>query len=358
YFIPILFLFLASCGDTDSGSEKDSEWTITDMLGRTVVFEERPETAIGLRAGALRLLVYLDAVDMVAGIEEPEREAMRPYLYAWPELRHKRVAGPLMGGDTEMLVSIQPDVIFLTFTTAGQADDLQRRTGIPVVALEYGNFYDQMEVFFEALHLMADVLGREERAKNLEYEIRKQLHELEERTADIPDNERKNVYVGGVSYRGARGIQSTEPFYPSLQFIHAINLASTLNESLINPIQGTYVDVEQILLWDPDILFIDMAGWNAIRNELRSGTPLAETLTARKKGEIYALHPYNNYAANYETILANAWYAGSVLYPDRFSDIDIQEKSNQIYTLFLGQPVYNEMAEEFGPYENISDLLD
>jgi ABC-type Fe3+-hydroxamate transport system substrate-binding protein len=232
--------------------------TVRDMLGRTVVVPELIERVIALRAGALRMLSYLDAVDLVAGIEEPERRSDRPYLTAYPQLRDLPPVGPHMGGDPELLVAARPDLIFLTFTSRGQADDLQTRTGIPVIALEYGNFSDERELFFSSLRLMAALTDRTDRADSLIAGINASITELALRTCLVPDDERPRVYVGGVSYRGPRGINSTEPFYPPFRFINARNLAGDLPARLINPIQGTYIDIEQLIVWDPDVLFMDL----------------------------------------------------------------------------------------------------
>ena len=327
--------------------------TVRDMHGRTVVVPKDVERVIALRAGALRMLAYLDATDLVAGIEEPERRSDRPYLYAYPELRDLPPVGPQMGGDPELLVAARPNLLFLTFTSRGQADDLQARTGIPVIALEYGNFSDQRDLFFASLRLMAALTGRTERADSLIAGINASIAELEIRTCLVPDDERPRVYVGGVSYRGPRGIASTEPFYPPFRFIGARNVAGEIPSRLINPIQGTYIDIEQLIVWDPDVLFMDLFSLRTAGPDIRPDTPLARSLGAIRSGEVYGVLPYNNYAANYEAILANAWFAGTVLYPGRFHDIAISEKADEIFHLFLGRRIYDDIRTQYGGFRRL-----
>ncbi len=333
---------------TDSASQ-----TVRDMLGRTVVVPKDLERVIALRAGALRMLAYLDAVDLVAGIEEPERRSDRPYLSAYPELRKLPPVGPHMGGDPELLVAARPDLLFLTFTNRGQADDLQARTGIPVIALEYGNFSDQRDLFFSSLRLMAAVIGKTDRADTLISGIRATIAELETRTSGVSADARPRTYIGGVSYRGPRGITSTEPFYPPFRFVQAHNVAGDIPSRLINPIQGTYIDIEQLIVWDPDVLFVDLFSLRTAGPDIRPGTPLAQSLGAIRSGEVYGVLPYNNYAANYEAILANAWFAGKVLYPDRFHDIVISEKADEMFHLFLGRQIYDDIREQYGGYRRL-----
>ena len=346
-----------SCSDSQHTSSQPDTVIIEDMAGRQVAIPEEVSSVIGLRAGALRMLVYLDAIDQVAGIEEPERHADRPYLTAHPCLRDLPSVGPIMGGDAEMLVVNDPDVIFLTFTTAGQADDLQARTGIPVIALDYGDFSLRRDTFFASLRLMASVLGKEERAESLIEYIHRSLDELENRTENIPDIDRPRAYVGGISYSGIQGISSTEPRYPPFRFLQVDNVASGIDERLVNPVAGTFIDKEQLIMWDPDVLFVDLASLPVVRNEISPGSPLHATLRALRNGEVYGVLPYNNYAANYEAILANAWYAGKVLYPDRFSDLEVTRKADEIFEMFLGRAVYKQVSEIWGGFRKLDQEL-
>jgi len=69
---------------------------------------------------------------------------------------------------------------------------------------------------------------------------------------------------------------------------------------------------------------------------------------AVKNNEVHKifLKIWNN--TNIENVLINAYYVGSVLYPEKFSDIDFAKKADEIYELFLGRPIYDEMVERFG----------
>jgi iron complex transport system substrate-binding protein len=66
--------------------------------------------------------------------------------------------------------------------------------------------------------------------------------------------------------------------------------------------------------------------------------------------------PYNWYANNYDTVLADAYYVGKILYPEQFADVDPAAKANEIYTMLDGKPVYTEMKAIFGgfiPFDQI-----
>ena len=80
--------------------------------------------------------------------------------------------------------------------------------------------------------------------------------------------------------------------------------------------------------------------------ELRND-PAYRTLTAVKQGRVYGVLPYNWYTINYGSILANAYFIGKTLYPERFADVDPVVKANEIYTFLVGKPVFGEMNRMF-----------
>jgi len=75
--------------------------------------------------------------------------------------------------------------------------------------------------------------------------------------------------------------------------------------------------------------------------------PALKGLSAVKNGRVYGVLPYNFYNINYETVFADAYFIGKILYPDRFADIDPAEKADEIYTFFVGQPVFDELNSEY-----------
>ena len=56
-----------------------------------------------------------------------------------------------------------------------------------------------------------------------------------------------------------------------------------------------------------------------------------------QNGEVYLEMAYNAYYTNLEIALANTWYMAKVAYPDKFGDIDMDAKTNEITKAFLGK---------------------
>ena len=149
------------------------------------------------------------------------------------------------------------------------------------------------------------------RAEEVIAYIEDTVADLERRTADIPEAEQKRVYVGGISSAGAHGIISTEPAYPPFLWVHAKNTAAGLGTD--------HADVakEALVAWDPEYIFVDvgttqMEGGGAVR-ELKTETALAG-LSAAKEGRVYGVL-LRLLPANYETILANAYFVRKTLCP-------------------------------------------
>ncbi len=357
FFVIVVLSCLISCGVNNDAQKKNMR-VVTDMLGREVEIPLEINRIVGLRAGALRLLSYMDASNIVVGIEEGENLAPRPYTIIFPELLKLQSLGPIMGGDAELILASRPDIIFITYTTVEDANNLQNKTGIPVVALECTELATESELLYGSLRLIGEILNKNERADFLINYISEMISELDERTFEIPDNEKPSAYIGGLSYSNSYGISATHPDFSSFLFVNAKNVASEIDRRLSSHVKGTFVDIEQILLWNPDNIFIDVSGLEIVRNELKSNKVLNSELIAVQNNNIFTILRHNNYATNYEYVLLNSWYIGKILYPEQFSDICIEEKTDEILSVFYGKhPGFDNMKAGFALKQiNKSDL--
>ncbi len=172
---------------------------ITDATGRTVLIPDSIESIIALKSGALRLLAYLDVTDRIVAVEANEHKRKVPYLYANPELKKLPIIGTGNMVEPELISAHQPDVIFMTYTIASEADELQNKTGCPVVVINYGDFNQNIEAFYHTLEFMGNLLGVRSRADSLTAEIKGLTGDLDKRTKEL--STRESVYIGGIAYR-------------------------------------------------------------------------------------------------------------------------------------------------------------
>ena len=348
-FAALILTFFCAPMPSHSG-----ERILIDAARREVKVPDRIERVICSGSGCLRLLTYLQAQRLIVAVDDIEKRRQpfdaRPYALANPQFRDYPLFGEFRGYDNPELImglNPQPQVIFKTFGAMGHdPEKLQKKTSLPVVVLEYGDLAGQRSSFYQSLRLMGKVVNKEKRAEEIISFFENNIRSLSERTKGI--SETKTCYVGGIAFKGPHGFQSTEPDYPPFLFIHVRNMAY---DPLLKGKGQSDLAKEKIVEWDPDFLFLDLSTLQMGDKagglfELRTD-PAYQALTGVRQGRVYGVLPYNWYAQNFGSILANAYFIGKLLYPNRFQDIDPGAKADEIYKFLVGQPVFKELDRTF-----------
>ena len=324
---------------------------VTDTVGREVTIPKDPERIICISPGTLRLILYVGGKSKVVGIEDFEKAnpKTRPYWIANSELGGLPSIGP--GGpntinkepDLEKVLAINPDVVFISYMDQGNANALQEKIGIPIIVLSYGPFGTFSEVVYDSIRLVGQALGKEARAKAVIDFVEGSRGDLLSRVAGFPEENKPTVYVGGIGFKGTHGIQSTETLYAPFEWVEARNIVMSKGKK-----GHLFVDKEEILTWNPDIIFIDSGGSELVRQDYEKKPDFYRGLTAFKNGRVHTLHSFNWYMTNIGTVIADAYTVGKLLYPKRFADVNLREKADEIYTFLVGKPVYDQLAETYG----------
>jgi len=325
---------------------------VTDMAGRTVNVPKLTRRIVCVGPGTLRLITYLEATDRVVALEsgfEKDSPAGRPYRIAHPELATLPTIGqasPSPQPNPEALLQVRPDVIFISYAEKRVADELEEKTGIPVIVLSYGNMatFDNEHVF-DSLRIAGKILNKMDRAQDVIRFIRDCEKDLMVRAEKMPDNKRPGVYVGGLGFKGTHGITSTDYSYPPFELLIARNVARKTGK------QGhIFVDKEKILEWNPEIIFIDAGGMDIVKDEYRKDPEFYRLLKAVQNDDVYVLFPYNHYTTNIDTAIADAYYIGKIIYPGSFRDIDPEKKADEIYLFLVGSLVYGAMKNDWSGF--------
>jgi len=339
----------AGTGSSGTTTRRVDDGTVTDATGRTVALPGSIEDVVAVGPGALNLVAYLDAVDMVVGVEENEHSWGKniPYNVANPDLRDRRIVGPHKGGDPELIVDADPDLVVATYFTAGAAKDLQNKIDRPVIVVKaQSRPLHRLRKAYGDLRFLAKVLGKEDRAETVIDRLASERTALNERTADIPDEERRDAYFAGRSDSGGAGATSTQHPFAPFAFVDADNVADAISGHAT-------VNEEKLLTWDPAVIFVSGSNLDRVREAFSAGQ--YSNLTAVEEGNLYALLPTRFYGNLYGNVLADAYYVGKVLYPERFSDVDPIARADELYgTLFRTDvDVYDELAERFGGFGRV-----
>ena len=338
---------LAGCGSGSTDAQNGR--IITDGAGRQVEVPEKVESIVCVGVGALRYTCYMGAADLVVGVEDHEVTKGIERLYNY--VNHEKFQElPITGTNgvpyAEEIIAVSPQVIVMSKSANADPDDLQEQTGTPVVVIP-GSDTTLDRNAYETIRILGELYGMEKRAEELTAYLTGIQEDLDSRTGDIPDSDKPSVYVAGVSFRGAHGFEGTEAGYGPFELIHANNLADTTGQT------GAFdIDPEQVLSWDPDIIFLDFNGMDLINEDYARNPDYYHALTAVHEGKVYSQISFRSYASNLDTALADAYYAACILYPEQFADIDPVTKAGEIFEMLLGANPYDDLKEagyEFRP---------
>lgn len=236
--------------------------------------------------------------------------------------------GPSWTPDLEALMALPNDLVLVE--SAATADMLAGR-GFPAYCLAWHG----PEAVSEAITHLGEVLGAEKQATELLASFQANLARVARATADIPAKERvKALYIR------AEGLMI--PMVSTARFliekaggVYAAPADLSLEHPRISP--------EQLLAWDPDVLFV----FN--KNEIATilSDPRYSGLSAVKRRAVQAvpfgMHGYTHFTP--EQILAVLWM-GKALYPQHFSDLDMMAETRNFYGRFFGKELSDAQIQE------------
>jgi len=334
---------------------------VQDLLGREVTVPENLTRVVAIGPGALRLLCYLGATDLLVGVEESERSwglTGRDYAMAYGRLfENLPVVGP--GGPgrppaPELLLAARPQLILMspTYAEMYDPDRLQEETGAAVLVTGYTTSMAVSEV--EGLENMLLALGRalerERRAGELVGFIENVRSDLGRRLKGVTSYPK--FYIGATSYKGAQPFTTSVVPHLSVSLLGIRSLAD-------NVATGTppSVSFEYLLQEQPEVVFIDEGNLATVRQDFQKDPAKYRQLQAFQTGRVYGLLPYNYYATNFTVALADAYYLGKVLFPERFGDVDPAAKADEIFRAFLGSPLYSQYENSYGGFISLSSFF-
>lgn len=348
---------LYACRKAVAATATDGYRTVKDMHGRTVKVPRSVKRLVCTGSGALRVASYLGALDLLVGIESSDlrykNDPKRDYAFVNHD-RFKSLPVIGKGGGTgytanpEAILAVEPDVIMTGYAPEA-AEQLARETGIPVISVYYHSLGLVDDSFLQAVQLAGAVLGREERAKAIVDFIENVQADLQRRVQKRGGDTGPTVYPGAVTFSGAHGFAGTYSRFGPLAVLGARSISDRPDR------EGFYeADLEFVLQQDPDLIFLDPGNLSIVAEEAKSKRDYFASLKAVKTGNVYAMPSYNQYSTNIAYSLANAYYAGTVLFPKQFADVDFAARFNEIVTFFNGRGWYDRMAALGQPYGKIA----
>lgn len=311
-----------------------------DSTGREVILPaEINRIAV---TGALgELIVFAIAGDMLVGLHDPWTDVEKQYI---PDEYHNLpIIGQLYGGKGNMsyeeLLKADPQVVIDVGEPldgiAADMDALTAQLGIPFVHVSA--YLDSMDKTYT---MLGELLGCEAEGKVLaEYCAR-----VYNRAISMMENVEK---VNLLYITGEKGMNvlAHGSFHSTVLDTMANNVAVV--ENPLAKGTGNEVDMEQILIWDPDvIIFSDNSVYDIVGDD-----PMWQSLTAIQTGKYYEIpfapHNWISMPPSVQRLLGLMWM-GTLFYPEA-ADYDLYAEVVEYYKLFyhceLTEEMYNVLVE-------------
>jgi len=343
--IMVMSFFACSVNAFADGEEAQETRIIVDGLGREVEVPASVKTIVTL-GNASRMATYLGLADKmvtVANGDNNENVVMAYGYYnheMWSSLP-VAASGGYGEINPEVILEADPDVILCTYEEDIVAN-IEDQLGRMVVAAPQGTLFG--EDYELALRVFGDACGVSERAEEVIAFINGCLEDLNARTEEIPAEEKALILCAAATFRGGHGI---EGIYANNAVLATIN-ANDATIGYIDAAKGVEVDKEQIIAWNPEILVLDASNVGLVATQYEEDPDYFEAIDAVVNGNVYQ---WPNSTANYTNVeipIVNAYYIGSIMFPEAFADVDFEAKAEEVFSFFLGNEGYLDVLNEAG----------
>ena len=234
----------------------------------------------------------------------------------------------------EELMLLEPDVVFISANNEIHYE-LLKNAGIPAVAFSptIAN-WNTIETVSAWLELLGDVFDEPIKADELTTYAREVEAMILETTSQVQEKYRPTALI--LMRYDENQMQVVGPSHFGQYWLNAagaVNVAEELTEGL------AVVSMEQVLEWNPDILFITNFS-PVLAEDFEDGLVFEDdwsTVEAVINGRVYKfpMGMYRWYPATSDASLTLRWMAG-IVHPDLFSDMDLQEEIANFYERFYG----------------------
>ncbi|MCL2358036.1 MAG: ABC transporter substrate-binding protein [Defluviitaleaceae bacterium] len=240
----LLFIF-AACGQANEPAANHTRIVI-DQVGREVALPEGPLTLGMSRRTAIFLTINAGALDNIVSVGGFASGSLLDY--AAPSLRENAVATGLNSHvNIEELANVNPDVFLVSIGDAHVILERVEMLGIPAIVIDPEDF-DKIP---ETLRLIAYLAGTEEHTETVIDIFNANIALVHERVATA--QRAPTAIVLGT------GPLLVHP--PSMLQTHIIEAAGAINPA--SHLEGNFyveVNIEEILAWNPEYIFITAFG--------------------------------------------------------------------------------------------------
>lgn len=307
---------------------------ITDMAGNS--FEEKEyQKLVFVGSGALRIAMYLKLENRLVGAESKEYKTpdFIPYAKKFKELNLEMLpiigeGGPGVLPNLEAIVKVKPDLIIASTLSKDKVELLKQKTGVPVFVIDYHKRYDGRD---DKLKAIKEIISKVSQITNTQKRADEILSFMDNARLDIKNlkfDRNGKFYIGGLSFKGARGLVSTEAYFPPFELLGIENIIKTKDG--LNQI---FVTDEAIIRANPDVIFLDMQNKEQSLKDIDAKKDIYSHINAIKNDKVFTVTTYNFRSTNAENVYIIAYEIAKFL----GADVDLDGKKEQILKAFFGE---------------------
>ena len=256
----------------ESGATEASEdgfsypLTLTDAYGNEVTVEEEPETIVSVSPALTEIVYALGGEDKLIG-----RSDYDDYPEAVLDIQS---VGPIDLPDTELIVSLDPDVVLASSIFSEEAYNALTDAGITVVIIKDES---DLEGMYTYITTTADVIGLHEEGQALVEDLEAELEEISAEVNDtIAGSEITVYYCMGYGEYGDYTAGGDTFINDIIEAAGCVNAAGD--------IEGWSISTEELLAEDPYIILVPSWGYDAFLET----EPYSE-LTAVQQGRVLSV---------------------------------------------------------------------
>jgi len=292
--------------------------TYKDKLGRTVKVKTPVERAVSFQT--YEMIPALGLWDQIVGLGRYayDNDLMKATR---PDLKEKIPSvGAGIDLNFEMLFKLRPDLV-MTWTIQPTAVKFMEEKGFQVVAV----YPDSLKELYEVMELHGRLFGKESKVRDCISEMETIFDMVRRRRSSLGSAEKKKVlWVGGKPTNVACGDGLTNEL---IDMNGGVNAAGKLLGGNLE------VSMEQILAWNPDVIFI----WGHARYKPESilQSPQWRFVNAVKDGRVYKAPVWNTWSPRLALL---ALWMGRNIYPELFADVNLETTFDNFYRNVFGIP--------------------
>lgn len=296
-------------------------------------------SSLPLDAGELH---YRDKLGRVVAIQTPVKRAAVLHMYdclpplkAWNQLsclanyclkdellmaiepvRVRRLAdgmGSSSSLNMEKLLRLKPDVVLIWTSSLQQIEFMERR-GLNVVAI----FPESVSELYEVMEMLGRLFDRRQEMAVTTRRMRDVFAVIKEHTARIaPSRRQRALWISSRPTSVSGGVGLNDDL---MNLIGTNNVASAVRERSLE------VSLEQVIKWNPDVIFIwgnaNYSSADILRN------PQWRTIRAVREGRVYKAPHWSTWSP---LVAPTALWMAVRAYPDLYRDVDLNVRVDRFF---------------------------